>query len=58
MKTDDLKKPNRLSGTYVTFHGEQHIFLGYSDYLRRWLVIADRHGNTKTIHYSQLHTQL
>jgi hypothetical protein len=57
MKTDDLKKPNRLSGSYIMFNGEYHIFLGYSDYARKWLVIADRHGNKKTIHYSQLYQQ-
>jgi hypothetical protein len=37
-------------GQYIQLNGIRYMFLGYSDYKRRWGVIADIHGNT---HLSQ-----
>jgi hypothetical protein len=47
---------NLKTGTYVYLNGNQYLFLGYSDYKRKWLVIADTHGNKLTIHESDIYT--
>jgi hypothetical protein len=38
------------SGEYIKMYGHMYLFLGYSDYKRKYGVLADYHGN-KHIHY-------
>jgi hypothetical protein len=42
------------SGTPVYLGGLQYLFLGYTDYRRRYARIADRHGNTAEVAVSSL----
>jgi hypothetical protein len=36
---------NLKSGQYVKFCDKTYLFLGYSDYLRKRCIIADKYGN-------------
>lgn len=37
-------------GQLIVLHGITYMFLGYSDYKRKYGVLVDRHGNKHT-HY-------
>lgn len=36
------------TGEYIEFDGVVYLFLGYSDYKRKWGVLADQYGNKHT----------
>lgn len=38
------------SGQYITLHDQLYLVLGYSDYKRKILIVADKHGNTNEIY--------
>jgi len=34
------------TGEVINMHGQTYLFLGYSDYRKKWGVFADKYGNT------------
>ena len=42
------------SGEDVLFGNMVYLFLGYSDYKRKWCVVADKYGNKVKIYSSQV----
>jgi hypothetical protein len=43
------------TGQQIRFNGIPYIFLGYTDYKRKWCCIADMHGNKATVYIGDLH---
>jgi hypothetical protein len=41
---------NLKTGEYVYLSGIRYMVLGYSDYDRKWLVVADDYGNKSTLY--------